>query len=526
MRTSTRRGVKIAGMVAACALALGACSGGGTAGDGGVKDADSAGKSAAKDTITAQVAYQSLKFDPSSTSSAVALAGNWHVTEGLYDLDMSTFKVYPALAAGDPEKVSDTELKVKLRKDAKVSNGDPVTPEDVIKSFERSMDEKGLYFSMLNFIDKVEADGEDGVVIKLKKPFPLAEKRLSLVRIVPAKSTAEEMTKLPIGTGPWKYVAITEQQITFEKNDKYNGPKPATTNKMVWNVNTDDTARVTAMQQGDTDVMENVPAKAFQTLKSSGSKIETVQGFNQAFIMFNTKQAPFDNVKARQAVMYAIDAKKLIDNQLSGQADPVTSFLPESFANYHKAKNVYTHDLDKAKSLLKEAGVNGPLSMTLYTTDHKWNTDLAPQIKNNLAEVGINVKIESMKSSALYPNVTDVDNANFQMVLAPGDPSVFGNDPDLLMNWWYGDNAWTKKRTHWNGSEGYNKLHAAMDKAIASEGDAQQQAWNECFDILSEEVPLYPLFHRKVSTAVKNDVFSNYEAIGTTGLSFINAKLK
>ncbi|OKL50409.1 ABC transporter substrate-binding protein [Boudabousia marimammalium] len=522
MRTSTRRGAKVAAIAAASALILSACSSAG----GESKEGTSEGAAPAKDTITAQVAYSTKKFDPSSTSSALALAGNWHVTEGLYDLDMSTFKVYPALAAGEPEMVSPTEYKVTLRDGAKFSNGEAVTPADVVSSFGRTMAEGGLYLSMLDFIDSVTPDGDKAVVIKLKKPFPLAQQRFSLVRIVPEKATAEELTAMPIGSGPWKYTQITDQQVHFEKNDHYNGSKPATTMKMVWNVNTDDTARVTAMQQGDTDVMENVPAKAFETLKSAGAKIETVQGFNQAFIMFNTKQAPFDNVKARQAVLYAIDAQKLIDNQLAGQADPVTSFLPESFANYHKAKNVYTHDVEKAKALLAEAGVSTPLDFTLYTTDHKWVTELAPQIKNNLAEVGINVNIESMKSSALYPNITDVDDATYKMVLAPGDPSVFGNDPDLLMNWWYGDNAWTKKRSFWNGSEGYNKLHEAMDRALAAEGAAQQEAWNECFDILSEEVPLYPLFHRKVSTAIKGDVFSNYEAVGTTGLSFLNAKLK
>ncbi|MBV7363329.1 ABC transporter substrate-binding protein [Actinomycetaceae bacterium TAE3-ERU4] len=520
MRNSTRRGTKLAGTFAACALILAGCSAG----------TDNKGTSEptakAKDTITAQVAYASLKFDPTSTSGALPLAANWHVTEALFDLDMATFKTYPALAAGDPEKISDTEYKFTLRKDAKFSDGEPVTPADVVKSFDRTMKEGSLYLSMLDFIDKVEPSGDNAVVIKLKKPFPLFLQRLPLVHIVPAKATDAELTAKPIGTGPWKYVEINEQQVKFEKNDLYNGSKPAPAKNMVWNVNVDDTARVTAMQQGDSDVMENVPAKAFKTLESSGSKIETVQGFNQAFIMFNTKKAPFDNNKVRQAVFYAVDAQKLIENQLAGQAEAVTSFLPKNFANYHEAKVVYKHDVEKAKALLKEAGVNAPINTTLYTTDHKWVTDLAPQIKNNLAEVGINVKIESMKSSALYPNITDKDNADFSMVLAPGDPSVFGNDPDLLMNWWYGDNAWTKKRTFWNGSEGYKQLHAAMDKALASEGDAQQQAWNECFDILSEQVPLYPLFHRKVSTAVKDGVFSEFQPIGTTGLSFLNAKLK
>ena len=129
-----------------------------------------------------------------------------------------------------------------------------------------------------------------------------------------------------------------------------------------------------------------------------------------------------------------------------------------------------------------------------------------------------------MSSSALYPNI--VDTGNFSMVLAPGDPSVFGNDPDLLLNWWYGDNAWMQKRAGWKGSEGYTKLHELMDQAIAAKDDESRQTyWNQCYDLVSEEVPIYPLLHRKTTTAVKKGVFSQFSPIGSTGLNFIHAKL-
>lgn len=519
MNSRWRKGMRAAALLLAGALALGACGGG-----GGEKPGSSG--TAVADTITAQVAYASRDFAPASTSGALPLAGNWHVTEALYTLNMRDFSVTNGLASGDPEKISDTEYKVTLREGAKFSDGTDVTAQDVIKSYERTTVDGSLFLPMLDFIDSVEASGDNAVTFKLNKSFPLFKERLTLIRISPASASDEDLKKMPVGSGPWKYVEITDTQVKFEKNGYYNGETPAQTKNMVWNVTVDDTARVTAMQGGKVDVMENVPANAFKTLESSGSEIMTEQGFNQAFIMFNTKQKPFDDARVRQAVLYAIDTEKLIDNQLAGQAEPVTGFLPESYVNYHKAKNVYTKDVDKAKSLLAEAGVTEPLTVTLYTTDHAWVTGLAPQIKNDLAEIGITINIESMKSSALYPTVTDKDDADFSMVLAPGDPSVFGNDPDLLMNWWFGDNVWTKQRTFWRDSEGYAKLHELMDAALATEGEQQQEYWNQCFDLLSEEVPLYPLFHRKVSTAVKKNVFDSFEAVGTTGLSFLNAKLQ
>lgn len=510
-------GVKIAAMALAGMLALSGC------GSGGAGQGAPATGTARADTISATVAYASRDFSPSTTSSALSLAGNWHVTEPLYAFDYSTFEVFDALAKGEPKQVSDTEYVVTLRDGAKFSDGTPVTPADVVKSYERTTAEGSLYVPMLSFIDSVEAQGANQVVFRLKQPFPLLKQRLTLIQVAPASASDEDLKKMPIGSGPWKYVDITDQQVKFERNDQYNGDYPAQAKNMVWSVKVDDTARITEMQAGKTDAMELVPASAVKTLEASGAEMKTAQGFNQAFVMFNTAKKPFDDKRVRQAVFYAIDVDKLIKDSLLGQAEAATSYLPESFPYYHKAANVYTKDLDKAKALLDEAGVSGG-KFTLYTTDQTWITSLAPQIKNDLAEIGFDVDVQSLASAALYPNVADKDD--FSMILAPGDPSVFGNDPDLLMNWYYGDNVWTRKRSHWNGSEGYATLHEYMDKALAAKDDAERQAWwSKCYDLLSDELPLYPLFHRTTTTAVRKGAFSSFEPIGSTGLNFVKAKL-
>ena len=518
MNPLKHRVLRTAAAVLAGCLTLGACSSTG----GGATSAT--GPSAA-DTITAQVAYSSRDFNPLTTSMALPMSGNWHVTEALYTLNMSDYSLVSGLASGEPEKISDTEYVITLREGAKFSDGSAVTAEDVKSSFDRIMADGNVYAPMLSFIESITPEDGGRIDFKLKYSFTLFKERMSLVHIVPTSQSDEDLKKMPIGSGPWKYVEITDQQVKFDKNEYYNGEFPAPVSHMVWNVNVDDTARVTAMQGGKSDIMENVPAKAFETLKSAGANIETVSGFNQAFIMFNTKKKPFDDKRVRQAVFWAIDADSLIENQMSGQAEPVTGFMPKSFATYHEASNVYTYNLEKAKELLKEAGVTEPVKFTLYTTDQTWITQLAPQIKNNLDALGFDVDIQSMKSSALFPTITDKDDADFSMVLGPGDPTVFGNDPDVLLNWWFGDTVWTKQRTFWNGSEGYAKLHELMDKAARSTGDEQQGYWNECFDLLSEELPMYPLFHRTLSTAVKRGVFESVSTIGTTGLYLLDAKV-
>lgn len=515
----TRKALALAAVALTGSLALTACSGGGS--QSGSDDA-----SANTDTITAAVAYSSRDFHPSTTSGALPLGGNWHVTEPLYAIDYSDYSVFNALAAGEPEQVSDTEYVVTIRDGAVFSDGTAVTADDVVSSYERTTAEGSLYISMLDFIESVEATADNQVTFHLTQAFPMFKERLALIQVVPSSATDEDLTAMPIGSGPWKYVEITDEQVVFERNDLYNGDYPAAAQNMVWNVTVDDTARVTAMQGGEVDVMEMVPAEAFSTLESAGAELKTVQGFNTAFIMFNTQQEPFDDARVRQAVFYAIDVEALVENNMSGQAEAATSFLPADFPYYNEAANVYTKDLEKAQALLEEAGVTEPLTFTLYTTDHSWITSLAPQIQSDLEALGWTVDIQSQASSALYPNVTDFEGATYSMVLAPGDPSVFGNDPDLLMNWWYGDNSWTQTRTFWKDSEGYTQLHELMDQALAASSDSERQEyWNQCYDLLSEELPLYPLLHRTTTTAIKSGVFSNFDSIGTTGLSFVKAEL-
>ncbi|MDO5049093.1 MAG: ABC transporter substrate-binding protein [Actinomycetaceae bacterium] len=507
------------GLVAAGALVLSACGGG----------ADSAGEGGGEGgTITAGVAYETTNYHPSNTSSALAMGTNWHVMEGLYEFDMSNYELYDALAAGDPEQVSDTEYTIALRDGAKFSDGTDVTAEDVVVSFEKAMADGNLYQSFLTFIDSVEAKDDTTVTIKLKQPFTLLKERLAVVKIVPKDASDDDLTAMPTGSGPWKYTSITDTEITAVPNEHYNGQFPAGASEMRWMVQKDDTTRTTAASDGTIQVMEAVPAENVELLEGAGLTVEEKPGFNMPFLLFNTTKAPFDKPEVRQAFHYAIDRQKLVDNAMAGKATVATSFLPESHPNYKKAEVQFDYDPEKAKQMLADAGVTGG-EITLLTTDHPWIANLSPQIRTDLEALGFTVNVQAEASASLYSNNLDVEGTpTFDLALAPGDPSVFGYDPALLMSWWYGDNVWTQKRTFWQTSDkaAFDKLNAVVNEATALEGAEQQAKWDEAQDILSQEVPLYPLFHRTMITAYNADQLDNVKPISTTGLWLVGAQTK
>ena len=538
------RGKSLVALTAALALGLAACGGdtegddtpdagnggGDTTSDGGDDDGDSTDGDSTGGTgeITVGVAYETTNYHPSNTSSALAMGTNWHVVEGLYEFHMHDYSVYAALAADeDPVQVSDTEYEVTLRDGAKFSDGTDITSEDVVTSFERSMAEGNIYVTMLDFIESVEAKDDTTVTINLHEPFSLVKERLAVVKIVPASASDEELTSKPIGSGPWKYDSISDTEVVAVPNEHYNGSYPAGAETMRWNVLKDDTARTTAAQDGTIQVMENVPAENVSILEGAGLTVEKKPGFNLPFLLFNTSKAPLDDPLVRQAFFYAIDTEKLVSNAMSGEATAATSFLPESHPNYNEAEVQFDYDPEKARELLAEAGAED-LSITLLTTDHPWIEGLSPQIRTDLEAVGITVSVQAEASASLYSNNLDVDNPTFDVALAPCDPSVFGQDPALLMNWWYGDNIWTQKRSFWQESdaEAFGELQSLISEAVGLDGDDQQEKWDEAQDLLSREVPIYPLFHRTMITAYNADELADVKPIATTGISLVGVSTK
>ncbi|MGP6170418.1 ABC transporter substrate-binding protein [Microbacterium sp. A204] len=518
-RRGGRLAMAIAG-TAAAAIALAGC-GAGAAND--ASGTEAAGEIDPDAIIEAGISYAlSGSFDPMIASGAVTVAANWHIFEGLVDLDPATREAYPALAADLPTQVDDTTYEIDIREGATFQNGDPVTVDDVIYSYERVLDpsNNSLFTSYVDFIDTVTAVDDDTIQITTDFPFSLINDRLGIVKIVPkalVEADPEAFGANPVGTGPYSLVSATpEDKVVFERYDDYNGPRPALAAGMNWNLLADASARVTAMSTGTVQAIEDVPYIDVDTLAAT-AEVESVQSFGLLFAMFNTSAAPFDDPRVRQAMFYALDMDKIIETGMLGNAEAATSFLPKGHPDYQEASTVYTYDADKAKELLDEAGVSD-LSIDLLTTDTSWVKEVAPLIKESLDAVGITVNLEILQSAAMYERV---DSGDYTMAVAPGDPSVFGNDADLLMNWWFAPGVWTEKRTQWASTPEFAELDALISAGAEQQGDEQAETWGKAFDLMSEQVSLYPLFHRQLPTAWNPDVLVDFKPVPTTGLSFL-----
>ena len=527
---SMKRWAKVSAILAAAAMALSACGGGSAD-----KKDDGGEAGGPTGNLNVFAAYDTTNWHPSNTSSALATGANLQVVEGLYEFDYSTFKAHKALAADDePKEVGELTYEVKLREGAKFSTGDPVTTDDVVSSYKRIVDgEKDSsgnvvtspYKDFITFIDSIEAKDDSTVTIKLNQPQEYLKERLADIKIVPSSATFDELTAKPIGSGPYKYDDITDTTVDLSVNENYNGDNPATVETIHYDCDRDANARLTAALGGSTDIVENVDPKAVEQLEGAGWKVDKVTAYGIAMMTFNTTKAPFDKKETRQAILTAIDTQTLIKTALSGAGEEPTSFLPEYNDMYKKAATQFTFDTDKAKKLLSDAGVAEGTTVNLLVTTDTWIAAMGPQIKQNLEAAGLKVNLETKASADVWNN--NVAQGDFDIVIAPGDPSVFGADPGVLTGGWFFNSLWMDERYRLSESdpaaaENLNTLIADAGKAT---GDDAKAKWGEVQDVIADQAVLYPLVFHTLYTAYNPEKVSNLTSIGVTGLQLLGVKV-
>jgi ABC-type oligopeptide transport system substrate-binding subunit len=359
-----RRFLKYSGALAAAGAlssSLAACSSGpqstnDTGGGKGGKDA----------TLTAVIGYgNDGSWDPTQTASAFAMAANNHIYEGLLDTDPISREPYAALATQVPGDLSGTSWKFTLRAGATFHDGKPVTADDVVFVFDRILDPKtqtlgkGFFASWLKEVRKIDASN---VELVLRFPFPEGIARLTLAKIMPKHVFSQPgawddaIKGKAVGSGPYRQTAHhPKSNTTFEAFTAYNGPRRPAFKKMNWLTIVDAAPRVAKISgaSAGAQIADNIPYANIEQLRKGGMTVEGGAGMNNLFLMFHTKHKPFDDVRVRQALHYAIDTGKMVEVALHGHGRPSSSFLNEGNPAYRPAKTVYGYDPQKAKQLLK-----------------------------------------------------------------------------------------------------------------------------------------------------------------------------
>ncbi len=319
--------------------------------------------------------------------------------------------VKPALAE-KWEKVDDLTWKIYLRKNAVFHNGEPVTAEAVKFSFDRSnkADLQNPHKGKLSAFKEVTVVDPHTVMIKTEQPYAPGLYMLGYyLPIVPPKYIQqvgdEKYNTDPVGSGPYKLAKWTRgEEIVLEAFDKYYGPKPAY-DKVVFKANPEEASRVAALLTGEAQVISGIPVHQRKKILDSGKAYLTPQMGVMPYLGLNTYEKPFNDVRVRQAVNYAINRplinKALFNNEAIICAGPIS---PRTFGADPTIKP-YAYNPEKAKALLAEAGYpNGLETRLAYPTYMSQIQEQAEAIAADLAKAGVKVKLEPYERAVMWEN--------------------------------------------------------------------------------------------------------------------------
>ncbi|MFI5688559.1 ABC transporter substrate-binding protein [Streptomyces sp. NPDC051636] len=486
-------------------------------------------------TLTAVIGYgNDGSWDPTQTASAFAMAANNHIYEGLLDTDPISREPYAALATEVPKDSGSTSWRFTLRTGATFHDGKPVTADDVVFVFDRILDPKtqtlarGFFASWLKEVRRIDART---VELVLRFPFPDGLSRLTLAKVMPRHVFSrpgawdDAIKGLAVGSGPYRQTAHhPKSNTTFEAFDGYNGPRRPAFKKMNWLTIVDAAPRVAKISgaSAGAQIADNIPYANITRLKQGGLTVAGGAGMNNLFLMFNTRHKPFDDVRVRQALHYAIDTGKMVEVALKGHGKPSSSFLDEGNPSYRRAKTVYDYDPEKAKALLKAAGVTR-LKVNILAVNVSWIVDCLPTIKSSWDAIGVETTLSPQETTAVFTKMDQ--RQDYQVVAAASNPNQFGLDADLIMHYNYGpDNLWMRY-TRWADTPVAKQLFQDMDRATREpDPDRKRAMIQDYVDVVAEQAVLYPVVHNELMTAWDPRELTGTRAQPYPGINLLQAK--
>lgn len=433
MSRSKKTSLSLAALMAAM-LALTSCSAGSGESSGGTESD--------KTSVTLALTGPPVNLDFTTTAGAAipqALMAN--VYQGLVQINQEG-ALEPLLA--ESWTVSD-DLKTydfKLHPDVKFSNGADFTAEDVKFSIDRVKSDAwtSSVKNKMNVVDSVKVLSDTEVQIVLKQPsnawlYDMATR----IGAMFDESGVDDLAKTAIGTGPYTVESWKpNESMALAAREDYWGEAPQIKTATL-RYFADVTATTNALQSGDVDIVYNMQAPDLLTTFEGNPDYQILDGTStgEIILSMNNRVAPFDDVKVRQAVMYAIDRQAVMDAAWNGKGTLVGGPVPPTDPYYEDLNGEYPFDPAKAKSLLKEAGAENT-NITFTVPTRPYATAISEIVVAQLKDVGINATIESSEFPAVWLDKVFTKH-DFQMsiILAvePRDVLTIFNDPDYYIGY-------------------------------------------------------------------------------------------
>ncbi|WP_256104658.1 ABC transporter substrate-binding protein [Streptomyces sp. ODS05-4] len=415
-----------------------------------------------------------------------------------------------------------------LREGLAFSDGTPVTAKDVKFSIERALkinSDNGAA-GLLSGIDTIDTQGEDEVVFQLKAPDATFPYKLStpVAGIVP--SGAYDAAKLRDGfqvdgSGPYTMRAETSgetvSKVVFTRNEHYKGDIKLRNDTV--ELRSFDSAEEMgqALKSGEIDMMTRTMSpeqiRDLNQTPAQGIQITEVPGLEIRYLGFNTKAGSVKDKAVRQAMAAVVDRGQIAGSVYGSTATPLYSLIPSSIATHTNSfLNKYGEpSRDKAEKILKDAGVAGPVPLTLhYTTDHYGSGTKKEfeTLRDQLNATGLfEARIEGAKWSEFRPAQKRGDYPVYGLGWFPDFP-----DPDNYVAPFLGADNFLG--TPYVSADARERL--IPESRRAADRTAATPAFERIQDIVADDVPVLPLWQGKQYVAARDGLTGVEWALNTS----------
>ena len=366
--------------------------------------------------------------------------------------------------------VSDTLWRFKVRTGIRFWNGNPLTARSLAFSLNRIVDPKFVSPQRNAFAQIEKATATDDVTcdVVCKRPFPALPATLYIFAILDeqyyGKHDLDHTTANPMGSGPFVFKAWRRgADVEMEVNRSYWMPPPPIRTLKYYGVSEAET-RTAALLSGQAKIIYQVPLDHFERIKQARFRAEGVTGPRIVFAGMHQQKKPFDDVRVRQAVNYAVDNRKIMQVFMKGLGEVMNQPLVSTIFGFNAGLSMYDPDLDRARALMRAAGYPNGFPQPL-------NLEVVPSFALNLFETSEAVSYD-LKRIGLDVRVQVRENADFRArrPAATGDPN-FG--PMFAGSWGSGTfdpQSYLPALLHRQGAYGRNydeKAEAWIEKCMA-----------------------------------------------------------
>jgi peptide/nickel transport system substrate-binding protein len=360
------------------------------------------------------------------------LAMGLHVYDRLFEQSPSGLK--PGLAERWETSQDGRTWTFAIRTGVTFHDGTPLNAQAIKATFDRVMDPNLKLRQASKFQGITSVEAPDDVTLKITTEKPLGALPGNLTHqsggSVQHAPSAQANT-FAIGTGPFKFVEyVPDERIVLERNGDYWGDPPGV-ERLVYRIVPEARTRLSMLQAGEVQVVYNVAPNEIPGLSADPKfKLETPPSAGWRIYGFNNQKKPFDDVRVRRALNLAVDRETIVRDILKGSGHVADSPLGPGMFGYAPTMK-YPYDPEKAKELLKEAGVADGFKTTMIISPSEVvaATEVATAVQAYLQQVGVQAEINSLEQAVWLAELTKPAAENKTEIF---QYQYGGADPDAL----------------------------------------------------------------------------------------------